>query len=234
MSTPPPLPSFPPLTLNPPKPARTVLANGLVVYLLEDHELPLIRSAVYFQGGLQADPIDKIGLGAIFGESMTNGGTVSHPPEDIEKTLDRKAASISFAVGLEDGEGSMSCRKDDFDVIFGLFTDLLLHPEFHKDKFEIAKAKALEGLRRMNDDPEDVSRREFRRAMYGAHHPYARIPTPEMIKNIKRDDLLAAHKRFLRPNGVWIAVSGDFQAADMLAKIKSVFGSWSKSDVLWT
>jgi zinc protease len=232
-ATPPPLPAFPPLQFNPPKPTRVVLGNGLVIFLLEDHELPLIHLGTYFEGGTQADPIDKIGLGSIFGESMTYGGSLSHTPEDIEKTLDRKAASLAFGVELENGSGSMSCRKEDFDVIFGLFSDLLLHPQFRKDKFEIARSKALEGLRRLNDDPEEVSRREFRKAMYGDHHPYARIPTPEMINNIKRDDLLKAHKRFVRPNGLWIAVSGDFTSADMLAKLKSVFDTWPKSDVQW-
>jgi predicted Zn-dependent peptidase len=147
--------------------------------------------------------------------------------------LDCKAASISFDIELENGAGAMSSRKEDFDTVFGLFSELLLHPHFRKDKFELARAKAFENLRRLNDDPEDVGRREFRRVMYGSHHPYARIPSPEMLKNIKRDDLLSAHQRFFRPNGSWIAVSGDFQSAEMLAKIKSALGSWAKTDVSW-
>jgi len=232
-AVPPALPPFPPLHFTPPKPVRYVLDNGLVVFLLEDHELPLVRLEMYFQAGTQYDPIDKIGLGAIFGEAMTYGGTATRPPEEIEKILDRKAASINFAIALENGAGAMSCRKDDFDGIFGLFSDLILHPQFQKDKFELAKAKALESLRRMNDDPEEVARREFRKILYGNHHPYARVPTPEMLKNIKRDDLFAAHKRFFRPNGSWIAVSGDFQAADMLAKLKSALGTWAKIDASW-
>jgi predicted Zn-dependent peptidase len=232
-ANPPSLPEFPPLHFHPPKPVRYVLDNGLIVYLLEDHELPLIRLDMYVKAGTQYDPIDKIGLGGIFGEAMTNGGTVAHPPEEIEKTLDRKAASINFSVELENGGGSMSSRKEDFDAIFGLFTDLILHPQFQKDKFELAKAKALESLRRMNDDPDEVARREFRKIMYGNHHPYARIPSPEMIKNIKREDLLEAHKRFFRPNGCWIAISGDFQSAEMLAKVKTALGSWPKTDTTW-
>ena len=233
LAVPPALPEFPPLHFKPAKPVRYVLDNGLIVYLLEDHELPLVRLDLFIKAGTQYDPVDKIGLGAIFGEAMTNGGTVTHPPEEIEKTLDRKAASISFAIELENGSGSMSSRKEDFDAIFGLFSDLILHPQFQKDKFELAKAKAQESLRRMNDDPDDVARREFRRLMYGNHHPYARIPSPAMIKNIKRDDMIEAHKRFFRPNGTRISVSGDFQSAEMLAKLKNALGSWTKSDVSW-
>jgi len=232
-ATPPALPEFPPLHFKPTKPVRYVLDNGLVIFLLEDHELPLVRLDMFVKAGTQYDPIDKIGLGAIFGEVMTNGGTLTHPQEEIEKILDRKAASIGFSIDLENGAGSMSSRKEDFDTIFGLFSDLVLHPQFRKDKFELARAKALESLRRMNDDPDGVARREFRRVMYGNHHPYARIPTPEMLKNIKREDLAQAHRRFFRPNGTWMAVSGDFQTAEMLAKLKNAFGSWLKTDESW-
>jgi len=104
-ATPPPMPVFPPLQFNPPKPTRTVLENGMVIFLLEDHELPLIKADMYFQGGSQADPIDKIGLASLFGETMTYGGSAAHTSEDIEKSLDRKAASIGFSVGLENGVG---------------------------------------------------------------------------------------------------------------------------------
>src|SRR5688572_16329086 len=121
MATPPVLPDFPPLNFKPPKATRTVLDNGLVVFLLEDHELPLIKMSMYYRAGTQYDPIDKIGLGSLFGTVMTQGGSLSHTPEEIERTLNRKAASISFSIGLENGEGSMGCRAEDFDVIFGLF-----------------------------------------------------------------------------------------------------------------
>src|SRR6476620_11803522 len=106
-ATPPKLPEFPPLEFHPPKPTRTVLDNGLVVFLLEDHELPLINVGLFYKAGTQWDPIDKIGLGSIFGEAMSYGGTLTRSPEDIEKTLNRKAASINFSIGLENGDGSM-------------------------------------------------------------------------------------------------------------------------------
>jgi len=229
-ANPPPLPQFPPLVFHPPKPQRIVLDNGLVVFLLEDHELPLIRVETVHAAGSQYEPPDKIGLGSIFSEAMTEGGSLSYKPEDIEKTLDRTASDVEFSIGLENGSGSMRCRAEDFDQVFAIFTDLLLRPQFRKDHVELAKAKGLESLRRMNDDPEDVARREFRRAIYGKGHPYARIPSPETIKNIKRDDLIQMHTRYFHPNSTSIAVSGDFQSAAMIAKLKQALASWSKGD----
>lgn len=232
-ATPPTLPTFPALKLQPPTPERVVLDNGLVVFLLEDHELPLIRVEMSFRGGTQYDPVNKLGLGGMFGEVMTYGGSQTYTSEAIERELDRKAASISFNVGLENASGSFSCRGSDFDSLWPIFVDLLRNPQFRKDKLEIARAKALEALRRMNDDPDSVARREFRGQLYGSSHPYARLPTPAMVRGIKRDDLVAEHARLMRPNAGWIAISGDFQTAQMLARVKQALGDWPKREVVW-
>src|SRR2546430_171593 len=117
-AAPPPLPKFPPLEFHPPKPERLTLDNGLTIYLLEDHELPLIKVNVLIRSGSQYEPADKVGLHMIFGEAMSDGGTATHPPEEIEKTLDRRAAGFSFGMGTEDASGGMSCRAGDFDEIF--------------------------------------------------------------------------------------------------------------------
>src|SRR5688500_7868090 len=71
LATPPKLPTFPPLKFDPPKPERVVLPNGLVLYLLEDHELPLIQVSALIRAGSQYDPVDRVGLSGILGPVMT-------------------------------------------------------------------------------------------------------------------------------------------------------------------
>src|SRR5688572_25923392 len=93
LAAPPTLPTFPKLQFHPQKPERVVLDNGLVIFVLEDHELPLVKLELMFEGGTQVDPIGKTGLGSLFGEAMTYGGSASYSSESIEKLLDRKAAS---------------------------------------------------------------------------------------------------------------------------------------------
>jgi predicted Zn-dependent peptidase len=232
-ATPPTLPTFPPLEFHPPKPERFVLDNGLIVFLLEDHELPLIRVEMDFHIGTQYDPPEKVGLNSLYSQVLTEGGSLAHSPEDIEKILDKTASGIGFSTELENGSGAMSCRAEDFDLIFGLFTDLILHPQFRKDHVELAKVKSLESLRRMNDDPEDIARREFRGIIYGKSHPYARVPSPDTIGSISRQDLLELHDHYFKPNTSAIAISGDFSSAAMKNKIKSALGSWARGDVVY-
>jgi len=227
------LPVFAPLKFHPVKPERYVMPNGLVVYLLEDHELPLVHLDMLFHTGSIDEPADKVGMGGIFAQAWTQGGTLTRKPEDIARLLERKASNITFGMDLEKGAASLSCRTRDFDDVFNVFVDLLLKPGFAKDQVELAKSEELEGLRRRNDDPEEISRREFRILMYGSAHPYARVATPEGVQSIKREDLLAWHAQTIVPNGAYLALSGDFDSAAMKQKLQAQLGGWAKKEVVF-
>ncbi len=232
-ATPPPLLRFPKLEFHPPKPERVVLPNGLVVFLLEDHELPLIKVQAMIKDGSQYDPPDKTGLSAILGPAMTEGGSAHHSPEDILRSLDVTGGSIGVSVSMEEATASLTCRAADFNKLFGIFTDLLLAPQFRSDFVNLEKDKMQESLRRINDEPEDIARREFRHVVYGKDHPYARTPTPKTIDAICRKDLLATHARYFKPNATMLAVSGDFKSEAMKQTILAALGGWGRDDVAY-
>ncbi len=222
------LPVFPTLQFHPPKPERYVLDNGLTVLLLEDRELPLIRTQIMIKGGTQYDPADKVGLAAVFAAAMEQGGSATRSPDTIEKILARTGANIGFNVALEEYSGSMNCRTQDFDTVFEIFADLLRNPSFDSKFVNLEKAKQMEALRRVYDEPDDMARREFRKLIYGPAHPYARIPSPLSLKAIKRSDLDAYKTRYILPNATILAISGDFESSIMKQKIKKVFGDWPR------
>ena len=66
--------TFKPVEFTPPEPDRVVLDNGMVVYLLEDHELPLVTVSATMKTGSWLDPADKIGLASLTGALMRTGG----------------------------------------------------------------------------------------------------------------------------------------------------------------
>ncbi|MGB2603776.1 MAG: insulinase family protein, partial [Candidatus Sulfotelmatobacter sp.] len=66
----PPLPAF-----HPPVPKRIELSNGMVIFLQEDHELPLIDGTARIRGGSHIEPAGKVGLVDIFSEVWRTGGT---------------------------------------------------------------------------------------------------------------------------------------------------------------
>ncbi len=99
-----------------PKVKRVTLANGMQVFLLEDHELPLINLSAMVRTGSVYEPADKIGLAAITGTVMRTGGTTSKTGDQIDEQLEQIAASVETGIGLNVGGASMSVLKEDVDT----------------------------------------------------------------------------------------------------------------------
>ena len=167
-------PELHPFTI--PQPERIVLDNGMVVMLLEHHELPLIDLMARIRTGSRLDPADKVGLAGMFGQVLRTGGTKTMTGDQIEDLLEARAATIETNVGLDSGSASLSCLKQDFDDTLKVFADILRNPAFSEDKIKIARNQANSAVARRNDNPQGVMQREFAKLVYGADSPYARVP----------------------------------------------------------
>lgn len=224
---PPEIGSVPPLKFSPPKPARHVLSNGVVVFVLEDHELPLFSMSLKLKVSPVDEPADKKGSMGLMGNLWRAGGTRRLSPEALNDQLETAAIQIESSAGEESAGVSVSCLMEDQDKALGLFRDVFFEPAFQSGQLQLAKAKILESIRRKNDDPWNIGRRAFRDVTYGADHYYAWNPTPASLSRIARADLAALHKKILDPKQAQIAVSGNFKTTELLAALESLFGGWS-------
>jgi predicted Zn-dependent peptidase len=222
---------FPTVDFKPPDADRVVLENGMVVYLLEDHELPLITVNAMLRTGNWLDPADKVGLAGLTGAVMRTGGSVKMSADEIDEELERLAANLSIAFGKESGSASLDVLKKDVKRGLQIFADLIRTPAFERGRVELAKLQALEGIRRRQDNPGSVAGREFAKLLYGAQHPSARETSIASVSGITRDDLVAFHKQTVQPNGIILGVTGDFEKGAMLALLREVFGDWPKGTV---
>ena len=222
---------FPPVEFAPSEPARVVLENGMVVYLLEDHELPLVNLSAMIRTGGWLEPEDKVGLAALTGAVMRTGGGGGKTAEQIDEELEQFAIDINFAMGRQSGSASLDVLKKDLDRGIQIFAGLLRHPAFEAGRVELAKLQTVEGIRRRQDSPGSIVGREFLKQLYGAEHPSARENTVESVNRITREDLVAFHRRTVHPNGIILGVTGDFKQADMIALLQATFRDWKKGDV---
>ena len=85
---------FNPLNFTPPKAERVVLDNGMILYLLEDHDLPIFNVNARFKTGAVYDPQGKAGLASLTGHVMRDGGSVSMPADTMNEELEFLAASV--------------------------------------------------------------------------------------------------------------------------------------------
>src|SRR4051812_21026376 len=106
--------TFPPLPdLKTPEPERFVLPNGMVVFLLEDHELPTVMAAARIRTGSRLEPADRAGLATITGRVMRSGGTEAFPGDDLDTLLDGIGAKVEVEIGVGSGLGFVYALKED-------------------------------------------------------------------------------------------------------------------------
>ena len=219
-----PIPTLP--SFHPPQPKRVQLSNGMVIFLQEDHELPLINGSARIRGGSSNEPAAKVGVVDLFGEVWRTGGTKAQTGDQLDDFLEVRAAKVETGGGIDSTTISLSCLKGDFDDVFKVFADLLQHPEFRADKLDLAQKQADDSISRRNDEIGEIAAREAAKLAYGANNPYAREPEYSTIAAITRQDLIDWHKTYVHPNHIILGISGDFDSATMEAKLRAAFESW--------
>jgi zinc protease len=219
----PPLPDF-----AIPQPERVVLDNGMVVMLLEDHELPLVEATALVRTGSRFDPADKVGLAGLGATVMRTGGTQSMPGDALDDALEGRAATIELGATESSTRAVLSSLKADFPQVLRTFADVLRHPAFDAGKLEVARTGAIAGVSRQNDDAQGILFREFNKIVYGGDSPYARTETFATLGNIQRDDLVAWHRAAFHPDRIILGLVGDFQRDEALRLIREAFGDWPR------
>lgn len=224
---------YEPIEFTPPKPKRMVLDNGMTLYLLEDHDLPIFDITARIKTGAVYEPREKAGLANLVGSVMRRGGTKTRTPDQINEELEFIAASVETSIGRESGSASLSTMKKDIDKGLEIFADVLMNPAFPEDMIRKQKDEILEGIRRENDNPGQIVFREFRKLLYREDHPYSRrtIGYKDTIENIIREDMVAFHDKYFHPNNVIMGISGDFDTEEIVKKLKTVFAKWEKTEI---
>jgi len=219
---------FPPLKpVKIPEIATFTLSNGMKLYLLENHELPLVSGVALIRTGNLFDPADKVGLAEITGRVLRTGGTKSKTGDEIDVELENRAASVESSIGETSGTVSFNALKENTDEVLAIFRDLLMEPEFRQDKIDLVKTQLRGMIARRNDDAASIASREFTEILYGRDTPYGRRLEYVHLERITRADLIAFHQRYFFPANVFLAVQGDFDTPAMKAKLEELFGGWS-------
>jgi zinc protease len=221
---------FPPLApVRIPHVETYTLANGLRIYLLEDHELPLVNGLALVRTGNLFDPPDKVGLASLTGTVIRTGGAEARTGDELDEDLENIAAEVESSIDETSGEVTFSALSADVDRVLPIFRDILTAPAFRQERIDLAKSQLRDQIARRNDDPEAIAGREFANLVYDKDTPYGRQIEYATLARIERADLVAFYRRHFFPANVMLAVYGDFSAPAMKQKIEALFGSWNRS-----
>jgi len=211
---------------------RFVLDNGMVVYLMEDHELPLVGGTALFHTGNRLEPEKQVGLADLVGMVMRTGGTVQYSGDELNQLLEQRAAMVETGMDTSSGSASFSALTEDLEMVFGLFASVIREPVFAQDKLDLAKTQLRGEIARRNDDPNGIAGREFQKLVYGNNSPYARTVEYATLDTISRGDLVSFYRQYFAPNNMILGIVGDFNSEQMRSLIQAKFGEWKSSGKL--
>ena len=210
-----------------PQPAVFTLPNGLKIFLLEDHELPVVRGAMLIRTSNLFDPKSKRGLATLTGITMRSGGTKTLAGNELDERLESIAASVETEIGESTGTARFHCLKENTDEVLGLFRDVVTSPAFSQEKIDLAKTQLKSAISRRNDEAQGIASRELLRLVYGPDTPYGGMEEYATVDAVTRSDIEAFYKRYLFPSNILMSVYGDFSTPTMREKLQSLFSSWN-------
>ncbi|MDQ7088186.1 MAG: pitrilysin family protein [Acidobacteriota bacterium] len=207
----------------------------MVVYVGEDHALPLVDLSITVRAGAFLDDPAKPGVATLTGRMVRRGGTKTLSAEDFDEKADFLAAQISSFGGDISSGASFNCTTQTLDACLDLFFDMIQNPAFEVERLDLEKENILEGLKQRNDDAGTILGREWGWLMRGRDHFTARQLTAAELDAITRDDLVAFHKKYWLPKNMMVTVSGDVDTGAILDTLAKRFAPWKSEgpEVPW-
>jgi zinc protease len=214
------------LRINLPKPVEFQLSNGARVVLIEDHKTPtLYVQCVLLERGDAFDAKDLQGVARLTAAQLREG-TTTRSAQQLSEQLDTIGGSLGGATSAMDSSVSVSGLSEHADTLFGLLSDVLIHPTFPEAELERYKARLVSQLQSQRSSPGFLAREQFNKAMYGDHPASIIAPAEEHIKKITVADLKSYHERYYRPNAALLFVAGDINAKQLQPKLEQAFRDW--------
>lgn len=208
---------------------RVTLPNGLRVVVAEYHELPLLNFAVFVGAGAAQDPPGKEGLASLTAGALKRGaGDLS--AEDLARTIEALGGNIGAAAGTDATVVSGEFLAGDFAAGLDLLRRVLREPTFARDEVRRVRDEQEASIVAALEEPAAIAEKCFARWLYGSH-PYGRPVDGRRatVEDLGRGDVRDFYDRWYRPNATILAIVGDVQTDDALARVEAAFGSWKAS-----
>lgn len=205
------------------------LSNGMRVILRENHAAPFVSVYGNVMAGPVFEPEEKAGLAAFCAE-MLSRGTEKRSWRDIQEKLDFVAARLGFGTGTQVATISGQCMTDDLPRLLEAAAEQLTLPSFPPEEIEKVRSEIISAQERRDEDTYQVAEKELFARLFPKGHPLHHPPlgNRETVSSITRDDLVAFHQRYYRPENTILAIVGDLRPEAVEELVERAFGSWQR------
>lgn len=208
---------------------RTKLSNGIPVVFARRDTVPVVRVSMQFDAGYAADPKDRLGLQSLMA-TLLDEGTETLNSVEIAEAKERLGADLGAGASLDRTGITLAALTPNLAPSLDLMADVVKNPAFDPKEIERLRAQRLAGIASELTQPAGIALRTLPPLLYGEAHPYG-VPftgsgTVEDVKAITREEIVAAHERWIRPDTAEIFVVGDTTLAEITPLLEARFGQW--------
>jgi predicted Zn-dependent peptidase len=204
------------------------LGNGLDVWLVEAHEVPLVQVNLVVHAGSGDDPADAFGLASLTA-AMLDEGAGSRDALEIADEVEFLGAELSATSSFDASAVRLNVPVRALEPALSIMADVALRPTFPAEELERLREERLTALLQARDDPAAVASAALPRVVYGGTHRYgtSAIGTTATISAFTRQQLAEFHAERYRPTSATLVVVGDVAAATVLPLLENAFGDWT-------
>src|SRR5688500_69554 len=207
---------------------RTTLGNGLRVWTVEHHQVPLVSVLALVPAGASSDPSDKPGLAAITGD-MLDEGCGDKSALDVHEALGRIGAQLDIDVGHDATVIGLTTLERYLPNGLELVRDMLVRPRFEQREFDRVRDLRLNRLLQLKDMPPALADRAFTQRLY-RNHPYGHLPigTEGALRGLAIRDITAFHRRAFIPSRTTVIAVGDATHEALFDAVQRAFEGWAQ------
>ncbi len=213
--------------LSLPAPQKFTLANGLRVWLLEQHEVPLVQANLVVLSGASADVPGQFGAAAMTA-AMLDEGAAGKAALAIADEVEFLGATLSTSASFDASAVRLSTPAAKLGDALGLMATVALTPDFPTEELERLRTERLTGLLQARDDPASLVGLAFPRLLFGPEHRYGTSAggTETSLKALGVTELKTFHRSHYRPDNAVLIVVGDTTTSALRPLVEARFGAW--------
>ena len=203
------------------------LSNGLPVWIVETHKVPVVQANLVVLTGSADDPTGKYGVASL-ADAMLQDGAGSRSSLEIADAVDFLGADLTTGSAIDSAAVRLHATAAKLADALPIMADVSLRPTFPKDELERIRQQRLTSLLRARDDPDTTAQLAFARVVFGTAHRFgtATMGTAETIKAFTADDLRSYYTATFRPENATLIVVGDVTPDKAVPLLEANFGKW--------
>ena len=205
---------------------RTVLPNGLTVLIREQRGSGIVALNTWVKAGYFHEPDDVAGMAHLFEHMFFKGSRGFPQPEAIDEAISGAGGETNAGTIYDSTNYHVVIPSENFARGIEIQADAIAHPLFDAAELKKEAEVVIEESNRKLDNPPAVAFERMLAVAFTQHRIKRwRIGSNEVLRNIRRDNLVAFFETLYRPENIIVSIAGDVAHDEALAVVQRTFGT---------